>query len=446
MLYYNRFDINKIFMLKVVTVINIIIATSVFPQTNEWTIIQTPVSSNLKNIYAIDSSHIWVAGDSGYILFTGDLGDSWSVQNYHPDFKITDIFFLNTNEGWAIANGIEDQINVTNYILITTDGGLSWQSKRFRPDNVNLYTICFLNSNKGIIGGDNNIFAITFNGGDEWIALERDTATFSHFPVRKIRFINDSVGFAVGGIYDRGGIIWHCTDSGLNWVTDSAYADPFFDMTFAGENTIVALASDIERSFPSAVFKSSDLGNSWFHKEIPFYGVSNGIDNRTLSEIWGTFEKEFIVSYDQGESWQTFSTPDSITVFDIAFTDSMHGFSVGQDGKFLIYRPLISNVESEPVLNNDYFIVYQNYPNPFNSSTNIRLEVLEDDYVEISIYNSLGEKLFSLLKGSVARGMIEIKFDAKDLASGIYFYVLESSKKSFLPETTRLINKMILLR
>ncbi len=172
--------------------------------------------------------NIWVAGDSGYILYTSDMGKNWSIQNFRPDFKINDIFFLDVNNGWAIENGTEDGINVDNFILNTTDGGLNWQSKRFRPDNVILNTICFVDSIRGIVGGDNNIFSITTNGGVDWNEIPRDTATFSHFPVHKVRFINDSVGFAVGGIYDRGGVIWHCTDGGFKWMTDSAYADPFF--------------------------------------------------------------------------------------------------------------------------------------------------------------------------------------------------------------------------
>lgn len=430
-------------MIRFIFAILFFISASSYPQFNDWTIIQTPVTANLKNIFAVDSLNIWVAGDSGYILFTSDLGNTWSIQNYRPDFKITDIFFLDTNLGWAIENGIENQINVSNYILSTTDGGLNWQSKRFRPDDVNLYSICFLNNNKGIVGGDNNIFAITFNGGDEWTNLERDTATFSHFPVRKVRFINDSVGFAVGGIFDRGGIIWHCTDAGLTWMTDSAYADPFFDIAFAGEHTVIAIASDIERSFPSAVFKSSDLGSSWFYKEIPFYGVSNGIDNRTLNEIWGTFENEFIVSFDQGESWETFATPDSITIFDIAFTDSLHGFAVGQDGKFLIYKPLVSTVELSLLSSKNFINLYQNYPNPFNSTTKIKFELSEESFVQISIFNSLGEIIRTIFEGQIKKGIKELSFDSEDLSSGIYFCKIEAINSSHHAIE---FQKMILLR
>lgn len=424
----------------------ITINSFLFSQTGDWVIIQTPVAANLKNIFAIDSMNIWVAGDSGYILYTSDMGNNWSIQNFRPDFKINDIFFLDVNIGWAIENGTEDGINVDNFILNTTDGGLNWQSRRFRPDNVILNTICFVDSFKGIVGGDNNIFSITTNGGVDWTEIPRDTATFSHFPVHKVRFINDSVGFAVGGIYDRGGVIWHCTNGGFNWMTDSAYADPFFDMVFPDSQTVVALASDIERSFPSAVFKSSDLGNTWFYKEIPYYGVSTGIDNRTTDEIWGTFGHEFIVSVDKGESWQTIVTPDSIIVFDIVFTDSLQGFAVGENGKFLKFVPTISSVESKPVITNESFRQYQNYPNPFNSITNIRIDLFDDSFINVTVYNSLGEKIQTLFSGEVEKGSLELKFDAKDLATGIYFYSVEIQNKDYKSSSDKSIFKMIILK
>lgn len=417
-----------------------------FSQSGNWTVSQSPVAANLKHIFAVDTLNIWVAGDSGYILFTSDMGKTWSIQNYKPGFQINDIYFLDINNGWAIENGTEDGINVDNFILSTTNGGLNWQSRRFRPDNVILYTICFVEQMRGIIGGDNNIFVITTDGGDVWNEITRDTATFSHFPVHKVRFLNDSVGFAVGGIYDRGGVIWHCTNGGFNWMTDSAYADPFFDMVFPDNQTVVTLASDIERSFPSAVFKSSDLGNTWYFKEIPYYGVSSGIDNRTENEIWGTFGQEFIISTDKGESWQTITVPDSVILFDIAFTDSLHGFAVGTSGKFLVYVPNISSVELRAVSLNPLFAVYQNYPNPFNSNTNLRINLFDESFVNVSVYNALGEKIQTIFSGELEKGSIDLKFDAKNLTSGIYFYSVEIKDKQQFTQPVRSINKMIIVK
>jgi len=422
----------------------LLLSSSLFCQSGSWILTKTPVDANLKLIHAIDSLNIWVAGDSGYILYSSDNGNNWSIQNFRPNYQINDLFFLNSKNGWAIESGSSDGNIVDNFILTTSDGGLNWQSKRFRPDNIILNTICFVNDTFGIVGGDNSIFHYTTNGGIDWNEIQRDTATFSHFPVRKVRFINDTVGVAVGGIFDRGGVIWHCTDGGFIWMTDSAYADPFFDMAFIDSNTIIALASDIERSFPSAVFKTTNLGTSWFYREIPFYGVSLGIYARTSQEIWGTFGQEFIMSSDRGENWQTFTTPDSISVFDITFIDSLNGYAVGQNGKLLKYRYIISSVENAQHFNEGYFKIYPNYPNPFNSETNIKFELFEESFVQLSLYNVLGEKLLNLYEGIVNKGTNELSFNFNNLNSGVYFISIEikSTVKTFTK--SRAIQKIIL--
>lgn len=422
------------------------LVTTLSAQQGEWIKIQTPVTANLKMIHAIDSLNIWVAGDSGYILYTSNMGFNWTVQHSNENFRITDIYFLDKYNGWAIENGSIDGINVINNILSTTDGGINWQSSVFRPDNVNLYSICFIDEQTGFIGGDNSLFVITTNRGVDWNELPRDTATFSHFPIHKIRFINDSVGFAVGGIYDRGGVIWHCTDRGFTWSTDSAYADPFFDMAFVDEQSVIAIASDIERSFPSAVFKTSDLGNSWFYEEIPYYGVSRGIDKRTPTEIWGTFQREFIISTDGGDNWFTIISPDSIEVYDITFTDSIHGFAVAQDGLFLRYLPKIVSVGENYVSTLNSFLTIQNFPNPFNSTSIIRLNIKGENYIKISVYNSLGEKIKVLFEGFLSEGISEHNFNSDNLSSGNYYYTVEVSDINNISISNVFTGKMTLLK
>lgn len=85
------------------------------------------------------------------------------------------------------------------------------------------------------------------------------------------------------------------------------------------------------------------------------------------------------------------------------------------------------------------FILHQNYPNPFNPSTEISFTLKESSFINLSIYNSLGEKLTTLLNGFVEAGENSTNFDATGLSTGIYFYVL-SFKGQYL---TR---KMILLK
>ena len=70
----------------------------------------------------------------------------------------------------------------------------------------------------------------------------------------------------------------------------------------------------------------------------------------------------------------------------------------------------------------------QNYPNPFNPSTQIHFGMKKSGDVKIEIYNILGQKVQTLWDGREEAGYHIIKFNAGDLASGLYFYKMETGK------------------
>ena len=85
------------------------------------------------------------------------------------------------------------------------------------------------------------------------------------------------------------------------------------------------------------------------------------------------------------------------------------------------------------------FSLEQNYPNPFNPSTTIEYSIPESGNVKLIIFNSLGEKVTTLVNNFEEAGIHKVNFDARDLASGIYLYKIDTGKYSS-------IKKMILLR
>ena len=75
------------------------------------------------------------------------------------------------------------------------------------------------------------------------------------------------------------------------------------------------------------------------------------------------------------------------------------------------------------------FELIGNFPNPFNSVTKIKFNLPDKGLVSLTIYNYLGEKIYSLFK-ECGKGYGEIVWDGKDstgnvVPSGIYFYVVE---------------------
>ena len=85
------------------------------------------------------------------------------------------------------------------------------------------------------------------------------------------------------------------------------------------------------------------------------------------------------------------------------------------------------------------FSLMQNYPNPFNPATAIMFTLPVKTDIVITVYNSIGEKVAEVFKGEMEEGYHEVKFDASNLSSGVYFYRFES--KQFVD-----VKKMVLTK
>ena len=87
----------------------------------------------------------------------------------------------------------------------------------------------------------------------------------------------------------------------------------------------------------------------------------------------------------------------------------------------------------------DSYKLNQNYPNPFNPSTNIEYSIPSESFVELKVYDVLGNEIASLVNEQQQAGVYRADFTANNLSSGIYFYKLQAG--NFI-ET----KKMVLLR
>jgi hypothetical protein len=88
--------------------------------------------------------------------------------------------------------------------------------------------------------------------------------------------------------------------------------------------------------------------------------------------------------------------------------------------------------EVEVVVNPSEFKLYNNYPNPFNPATTISYNLSADAVVSLKIYNSIGELVTELFKGTQAVGYYELQFNSNingtNLSSGIYFAELKTNE------------------
>jgi hypothetical protein len=97
--------------------------------------------------------------------------------------------------------------------------------------------------------------------------------------------------------------------------------------------------------------------------------------------------------------------------------------------------------KSDPLLP-DAFSLFQNYPNPFNPETVIRYALPENCYVELAIYNILGQKVKTLVNQYQNAGYKMVLWNGRDdkgneIASGVYFCKIRTPRYS---ETKKMVS------
>jgi hypothetical protein len=132
-----------------------------------------------------------------------------------------------------------------------------------------------------------------------------------------------------------------------------------------------------------------------------------------------------------------------------SYTWTETGLANGREYSYSLVAVDISGIRDEigvasatPSMSNANVTEYallQNYPNPFNPETNIVFDVAEAGYVKLTVFNSLGQTVATLVNGSVEAGRHSVDFTANNLTSGLYFYRLEAGDFTA-------IRKMVLMK
>jgi hypothetical protein len=70
--------------------------------------------------------------------------------------------------------------------------------------------------------------------------------------------------------------------------------------------------------------------------------------------------------------------------------------------------------------------LFANYPNPFNPTTTIRYQLPQAGKASLKIFDILGREVQTLVDEVQISGSYSVNFNASSLASGVYFYRLQS--------------------
>jgi len=118
--------------------------------------------------------------------------------------------------------------------------------------------------------------------------------------------------------------------------------------------------------------------------------------------------------------------------FAVATIESMEGetnpdFSTAGFVSLLQENEISTSVQETAHLQAKDFILRQNYPNPFNPSTQIGYRLPVNSHVSLLIFDNLGRYVKSLVDTWQTAGSYSVEFDASTMASGIYYYKMQSA-------------------
>ncbi len=343
----------------------------------DWTAQSSGTTNDLHGVSFTDANTGTVVGSFGTILRTTDGGTNWTPQSSGTTWDLLDVSFTDASTGTAVG--------FSGTILGTTNGGTNWT----------------LQSS----GTMNNLFGVSFTDAN--------------------------TGTAVGQF----GTILHTTDGGINWTSQSGTAENLRGVSFTDANTGTAVGTF------GTILRTSDGGTNWTPQSsgtsISLTGISfTDANTGTVVGLGGTI----LSTTDGGASWTSQSSGTTNQLDGVSFTDANTGTAVGLLGTILRTSGGTTWVQENGTsqIPND-FALKQNYPNPFNPSTNIEYSIPSESFVELKVYDLLGNEVATLVDEQQQAGVYRADFTADNLPSGMYFARITAN------EFTQVV-KMILLK
>jgi len=258
--------------------------------------------------------------------------------------------------------------------------------------NLNNYAIVIKNASAVI---SNNLIA----GNENGIKLSDFSA---QYVVNNTIADNDSTG------------IWFEGNSDVSCVNNIIYGNGIYQVFIAGDDSDPSFYyNDIQGGL-------SAFGYGW---EVIYNGFyENNIDEDPVFI-------NIISNYEIFVDSPCFNTgmPD-IDGSDIAEMN-IPMFDIAGNQRILLDRIDIGSYETYEVSIEDeilplYTKLYKNYPNPFNPTTEISYSLKSQGMVTLSVFNTKGELVRTLVSQKMPSGKHSVNFSADGLNSGIYFYRL----------------------
>ncbi|HMS64871.1 MAG TPA: T9SS type A sorting domain-containing protein [Ignavibacteria bacterium] len=415
------------------------LSSMVFSQSS-WRHAGNLSQNNTDNIYSMtenSTGDIFASSWAVGIFKSTDNGSTWTTSGL--DGKRVSVLRTAPNGYiFALSKTVSEA-----YIHRSTDNGNTWTDVDTRSFPLNYAgggeivfppdgsVIAAYAVTVGPTIGDVATFVIkSSDNGNSWTQIHRFNIGF----VGGMIIAHDNkilLGTSLSGVI-------YSVNNGINFSSLTTFP-PFFIKTILRAPEDLIYVSDA-----FGLNRSTDNGLTFTDAGINFNSYLNSAGVNSNGDLFVEMDDGNVYySDDKGENWNEINNGLPETGFVRTFFSHSGKMYAGTSNNGIYIYDALTSVK--PVTENaDGFTLHQNYPNPFNPVTKIKFDISNSVNVELSlvnlnVYDALGKKIMSLVNERLNAGSYEVDFNGEDLASGIYFYKLESGNIS-------IVKKMSLLR
>jgi hypothetical protein len=348
--------------------------------------------------------------------------------------------FLTTNNGanWLARNSGLTDTAVFGYAVIGTNlfagtylggvfrssnNGTNWVPVNSGLTNINIYSIIAAGTNlyagtgAGVFQSTNNGAAWTYKGltGNLIFALAViGTDIFA--------------GVSGDGVY-------RSSNNGTNWIQVNT------GLTNTAIQSLAVSGSDLYAGTFSGVFRTSNNGANWINTGGLAGSIINTLAVSGTNVFAGSSGGGIFLTTNYGANWSSVGVGIPNTTINTLLVSGGNIYAGALSG--MVYRRTLSEMITPiTIISTDVpldFNLSQNYPNPFNPVTNVKIQMPKSGFVKLTVFDITGKVVAVPVNEYLGAGKYDVDFDGSSLASGAYFYRLET--ESFTD-----MKKMILVK
>jgi photosystem II stability/assembly factor-like uncharacterized protein len=413
-------------------------------------------NADFRDAVVIDGNTAWAVGNK-FMVKTVDGGETWTWVNHGVADMDSNFYSIAMNGDFGYA------VTFDGYIIKTSDAGETWEKDETFVGEKRFITAGFVGDRVFIGSTDGYIYAgdvpevlITIGEartkaiGERIVVEGIITSPDFGFSNAEFYLQDETAGIKVRWVGFGGGN----TDTPFragDAIRLSGELSSRYDELLIAPNDYEPLSED--NPLPAPVDITTDdwsveseyqgmrirLMNMVLPEDAPWptepIGSGSGMTTYITNEA-GT--DTFHVRIDRDESYFE-GTPRPEHPFNLSgnlghFYEEVQLFPFFEDDiHFLV--SVDESVKDIPT----QFYVNQNYPNPFNPATVIEYGLSGESEVRVVIYNILGQHVRTLVNEYQNAGRYQVTFDAGNLSSGLYIYVVKT-------DTQTIQKRMLLLK